>query len=231
MNISRSTRLLILFLVLVVMAGVLVAWGPIIQPQGYHRFGAARLWLVLSNVPMIFVGIWGLIRSMVVRTTLERVLWICFSVGLILTGIGSMVYHNHPNDQTLFWDRLPMGFTFMALFAAILIERVGGGIWLSLFLLVLGVLSVGVWRWTGDLRFFVLVQFYPAIAIPLVLWLYRATYTLSRLLVYGWLWYALSKLAELLDWQTGLGGHGVKHVLVAVATYCIVRYVQRRHAI
>jgi hypothetical protein len=48
--------------------------------------------------------------------------------------------------------------------------------------LVLGMLSVEVWRrgeltGVGDLRFYALVQFYPMIALPLILWMFPSRYT------------------------------------------------------
>ena len=33
-------------------------------------------------------------------------------LGILLTGFGSAYYHLEPNDQTLFWDRLPMAISF-----------------------------------------------------------------------------------------------------------------------
>jgi hypothetical protein len=41
-----------------------------------------------------------------------------------LTGFGSSYYHWNPNDDTLFWDRLPMTLCFMAILAAAVEERV-----------------------------------------------------------------------------------------------------------
>ena len=42
---------------------------------------------------------------------------------IFLTGFGSSYYQWNPNDNTLFWDRLPMTLCFMAIFAAALEER------------------------------------------------------------------------------------------------------------
>ena len=44
--------------------------------------------------------------------------------GIFLTGFGSSYYHLNPNDNTLFWDRLPMTFCFAAILAAVVEERV-----------------------------------------------------------------------------------------------------------
>ena len=45
-------------------------------------------------------------------------------LGIFLTGFGSSYYHWDPNDDTLFWDRLPMTLCFMAILAASIEERI-----------------------------------------------------------------------------------------------------------
>ena len=43
-------------------------------------------------------------------------------LGIALTGFGSSYYHWDPNDRTLFWDRLPMALSFMAILAIVIGE-------------------------------------------------------------------------------------------------------------
>jgi hypothetical protein len=45
-------------------------------------------------------------------------------LGIFLTGFGSSYYHWNPNNDTLFWDRLPMTLCFMAILAIVVEERV-----------------------------------------------------------------------------------------------------------
>src|SRR5262249_41078618 len=45
-------------------------------------------------------------------------------LGFLLTGFGSAYYHLDPDDSTLFWDRLPMAVSFMAILAIGIEERV-----------------------------------------------------------------------------------------------------------
>jgi hypothetical protein len=73
---------------------------------------------VVSNLPFIAVGGVGLPRFRRDSTTV-----VLFS-GIFLTGFGSSYYHLNPNDNTLFWDRLPMTFCFAAILAAVVEERV-----------------------------------------------------------------------------------------------------------
>jgi hypothetical protein len=49
---------------------------------------------------------------------------VVFFLGVFLTGIGSSYYHWDPNDDTLFWDRLPMTLGFSAILALAVEERV-----------------------------------------------------------------------------------------------------------
>ena len=45
-------------------------------------------------------------------------------LGILLTGFGSAYYHLDPTISTLFWDRLPMAVSFMAILAIGIEERV-----------------------------------------------------------------------------------------------------------
>ena len=107
-----------------------------------------------------------------------------FFGGLLLTGFGSAYYHWEPGNARLAWDRLPLAITLMGLLAATIAERIGvkSGLWLLGPLVALAAGSVIYWHWTeqrgaGDLRLYALVQFYPLVAIPLMLWWLAPRYT------------------------------------------------------
>ena len=95
------------------------------QDQGYHLFadcravaGIPNFWNVVSNIPFIAIGAAGLWRFRDDPAT------IILFLGFFLTGIGSSYYHWHPNDATLFWDRLPMTLSFAAILSLGVAERV-----------------------------------------------------------------------------------------------------------
>ena len=107
-----------------------------------------------------------------------------FFGSLLLTGLGSAYYHWAPDNERLAWDRLPLAITLMGLLDATVVERVSvrAGLRLLLPLVGLAIVSVGYWHLTeqrgaGDLRLYALVQFYPLLAIPLMLWLLPPRYT------------------------------------------------------
>jgi hypothetical protein len=228
---------------------------PIPQDPAYHDFADRRRLLgipnalnVLSNVPFVLVGALGwtfLLRQGRPRAddpvteSWERSAFGILFAGIGLTGFGSAYYHLAPGNVTLFWDRLPLTIVFMSLFAVVIAERIGlaAGRRLLPLLLLVGAGSVLYWllgelSGAGDLRPYALVQFFPLVAIPLLL-LFPPRYTRGADLVGALAWYALAKLFELLDARIfaagGLvSGHTLKHLAAAVAMYWILRMAERR---
>lgn len=153
---------------------------PLLQNQTYHQFadqrevfGIPNFWNVVSNLPFIAIGIAGLLRFHRDATTL-----VLFT-GLFLTGFGSSYYHLNPNDSTLFWDRLPMTLCFAAILAAAVEERLDAkaGAMLLRPLVAIGIFSLLLWRWTDDLRLYAWAQFFPCLALVLILKLFPPKYT------------------------------------------------------
>jgi hypothetical protein len=212
---------------------------PILQDQEYHQFadqraflGIPNFWNVTSNLPFIAVGAAGLWRFHKDPTT-----FVLFA-GILLTGFGSSYYHWNPNDNTLFWDRLPMTLCFMAILAATVEERVDARAGAALLwpLVAIGVFSLLLWRWTGDLRLYVWVQFFPCLALPLLFVLFPPQYTGSFYWVIAAALYALAKLFEFYDWQvysalSFVSGHTLKHLAAAGACLAVLRYFQTRRVI
>lgn len=239
--------------------GAILLWhGPIRQDPGYHRFADQRIIFgiphfgdVLTNLPFVLVGALGIYQVLRLsgpapdgpfRENRERIPYAVLFAALALTGFGSGYYHWMPENATLFWDRLPLTFLFMSLFAIAIGERVSAalGRWLFIPLLCIGAGSMLVWRMgegagagEGDLRLYGMVQFYPMLAIPLILVSFPPSYTHG---VYFWGvggFYAAAKLAELLDHQiyalNGLvTGHNLKHCLAAAGCWGLVMMLRRR---
>jgi len=219
--------------------------APIHQDPEYHQFadhrtilGLPNFWNVVSNAPFLLVALWGL-RALANHAAFserwERHAYIILLAGLALVAFGSGYYHFDPSDATLFWDRLPMTIVFMALLSITFGERLNlrAGRLLLAPLLVLGVASLLYWKATGDLRLYILVQFYPMLALPLMLAWLPARYTEA-----GGIWamigfYVLAKALESADsriWQAAapLSGHPWKHVAGAAAMLCYVQTMRHR---
>jgi hypothetical protein len=217
------------------LAGLLVL-PPIHQDQSYHEFADQRALLgvpnfanVASNLPFIAVGAAGLGQARLEPAT------VALFLGILLTGFGSTYYHWHPNDLTLFWDRLPMAVGFMAILAGAIEERVDAtaGAVLLWPLLAIAVFSLLLWRWTGDLRLYVWVQFFPCLALPLLFLVSAPKYTGTSYWVIAAALYALAKLLEFYDaaiYSVGniVSGHTLKHLAAAAACFALLRYFQTR---
>jgi Ceramidase len=119
--------------------------------------GIPNFWNVVSNLPFIAVG------AAVLRRFRHDPITIVIFLGIFLTGFGSSYYHWAPNDDTLFWDRLPMTLFFMAILAATIEARVNAraGAVLLWPLLAVGVFSLLLWRWTDDLGSISGYNFFP----------------------------------------------------------------------
>lgn len=225
------------------------------QDPAYHEFadgrelvGVPNFWNVASNLPFLLVGLLGIRLCLRAEPgpqapwleTWERTAFAIFFAGVALTCFGSSYYHLCPANGTLFWDRLPMTLGFMGLLAIVVGERCHprwgkAALWP---LVLIGVGSVVYWRFTeaagsGDLRPYVLVQFYPLLLVPVLL-LFPPRYTLTSAYVVALGWYVVAKVLELLDAQLfdasyGLvSGHSLKHLAAAVAPYWIYRMLARR---
>lgn len=251
-------RLGIILAVAIGVVPVLFSFSPIAQDLNYHNFANQRSFLgipnfadVFSNLPFIIVGLLGLqlIRKKwdagsFFSQPSEKWIWLIFFAGIALVFFGSSYYHLKPNNMSLVWDRLPITIVFMSLFASIIAERIHyqAGVVLFPVLLILGIGSVVFWIYTeqqgmGDLRPYLLVQFFPMLAIPLILILFPARYTGVRFLVQALGWYVLAKLFEHFDFalfellQETISGHTLKHLASGVAVYALFKYVRCRRKV
>ena len=224
---------------MVISLGGLLLLPPIPQDQSYHQFadqrtvlGIPNFWNVVSNLPFLAVGAVGL------RRFRDDAATVVFFLGVFLTGIGSSYYHWNPNDDTLFWDRLPMTLAFAAILSLVVQERVNAktGAILLWPALAIGLFSLLLWRWTDDLRLYFWVQFFPGLAVLLLFLLYPAKYTGTHYWIVAGALYALAKVFEFTDaaiYSAGhfLSGHTLKHLAAAAACFAILRYFQTRQPI
>ena len=222
---------------------------PIPQDIKYHDFadkrtiwGIPNFWDVMSNLPIFFVGIWGLIISLKhwqYRPGLtEKLMPLVLSLGIFSASFGSAYYHLAPDNTTLFWDRLPMTFMFMPLFALLIYDFMGKKIGERLFyvLIVLGVISVWYWRYTesngqGDLRLYVFVQFFPMLIAPFILWLFPKKTNYIRFIVLILIWYSVAKITEhydraIFDITQFWSGHTLKHMIASISLLYAIKFVQ-----
>jgi len=237
---QNNGRRVVAFLVLMAVSIIsLFLLPPITQNRSYHDFadqrtilGIPHFWNVVSNLPFIAVGAAGL------RQFRRDPAIAVFFLGILMTGFGSAYYHLDPNDRTLFWDRLPMSIGFMAILSIAVEERLDAKAGATLLwpLIAVGVLSLLVWRWTGDLRLYGWVQFFPCAVVPALFILFPPTYSGTSYWLIAAALYALAKLFEFNDraiyyFGSILSGHTLKHIAAAAACFAILRYFQKRQPI
>ena len=220
---------------------------PINQDLSYHAFADTGAYLgipnfknVLSNIPFLFVGLYGLLFVTRNKKMLQSLYWgaLTFSIGVALVALGSGYYHWQPNNMTLVWDRIPMTLGFMGVYAMVLsaFVRAESGVKLLPWLLVAGVVSVAYWVFTeasgqGDLRWYVLVQFLPIILTLVILVFFKAEGFNKSKLVAVLIWYSFAKLLELGDFHilevTGfISGHSLKHIAAAIACFYVIEWLK-----
>lgn len=246
-------RALVLWLVAGTLAGLAWLLPPIAQPPGYHDFadqracwGLPRCLDTASNALFVLAGALGLRfmqrRQGAWRDRREAWPYGLFFLAMILVGAGSGYYHLAPDNARLLWDRLAMMLAFMAWFAAIVCERVGprAGLRLLPLAVAAGLGSAAWWGWseargTGDLRFYLLLQLYPMLLVPLLLHLYPPRYSGKRSILAIVGLYLLALLFDLGDRPvfalTGglVSGHTLKHAVAALAVAAVLLHLRRRH--
>lgn len=242
---------LLVLTAIIALVGVFIQ-DPIPQDINYHNFTDTReilsisnFWNVVSNVIFIFVGFAGLYKlsiSAKLNTLSEmNIAYILLFFGVFLVGFGSGYYHLTPDNQSLVWDRLPMTIAFMALFSIIISEFISVPIGKKLLmpLILAGIVSVLYWHFTevqgkGDLRLYALVQFYPMLAIPIIIICFHSR--CSHVRGYWWVLvaYFVAKLFEHFDAEIyntlGLiSGHALKHIAAATGMYILLLFYEKRN--
>lgn len=235
----RDLRRYLLLTVVIALPAAALFVEPVPQDPAYHLFADRRtilslpnFWNVVSNVPFVIVGAVGLVFLAGPRVSLQselRFLYPCLFGALIVTGLGSAIYHLAPSNASLVWDRLGITLTITALFSIVFGEHVSAR-WARRLVLPLGIAGIGTvawWAWsesrmTGDLRPYALFQFMPMLLIPLILLLYPSRYDRTAFMWWTVVLYALAKVCEMLDpfifSTTGIiSGHSLKHVVAALA--------------
>jgi hypothetical protein len=246
---ANRTGILLAFTALSIAAAFLAPALP--QPVGYHDFADHREWYgihnffdVVSNLGFLLAGVAGLAVALRPETrfehAVERVPYLVFFVGMVLTAAGSGYYHLAPDNERLFWDRLPMTIAFMSLIAAQVCDRVSvrAGILLLAPMLLVGTASVVYWRATeragaGNVMPYGILQGYSVVILLLLALWQPSRYTRGSDVYWVFGGYVLAKLFELLDAQLLafghlLSGHTLKHLAAALAGLVVCRMLALR---
>jgi hypothetical protein len=234
-----------------------VLWGPYvagqvglqIDPSGHahvfehgHPFVDARSWLnipntldVVSNVPFLILGIWGVavLQCRVVTKPLKLGATLFFA-GLVFTAFGSGFYHWQPNDWSLAIARTGMAVAFAGLLSLAWSERTSLMLiphWTCACLIVavasawMPHASQNIWPW-------VLLQFGGIMIVCGCALLPKQNRGIGISLFLVVIFYALAKVCEAADaalfaWTQGaVSGHSLKHVLASFAALPVIYAIQ-----
>ena len=235
---AMRTRLIVAFTMSCIAAALLLPAVP--QALEYHHFadrrdllGIANFLDVASNLGFLIVGIAGLVIVLGGRAPFEfkseRWPYAVFFLGALLTALGSGYYHLAPDNDSLFWDRLPMTIAFMGLVSSQVVDRIHirAGLALLVPMLLIGAASVIYWRTTeragvGNVLPYGILQGYAVVIVLLLAMLSPSRYTRGNDLYWVFGWYVLSKLLETFDAEVlhlggVVSGHTLKHVAAALA--------------
>jgi hypothetical protein len=251
---SMNTRTLLL-IGLTLLAVALALFLPAVpQPSAYHDFadkreayGIENFLDVASNLAFALAGAVGLLLVLRPRTCFaspsERWPYMVFCIGVLLTAAGSCYYHLKPNNETLFWDRLPMTIAFMALISAQIVDRVDvrAGLLALVPMLLIGVGSVVYWIVTerqghGNVMPYAVLQAYAVIVLLKLAAMHPSRYTHGNAIYAVFAGYLLAKVFEHYDRQifelTGLvSGHTLKHVAAGLAGLPVAYMLWRRRLV
>ncbi|MBT8230150.1 MAG: alkaline phytoceramidase, partial [Bacteroidia bacterium] len=102
-------------------------------------------------------------------------------------------------------------------------------------LIIAGFISIVYWVLSGDLRLYGLVQFYPMIALPVIILFYKSKYNANGYWLL-FIFYIIAKFLEYFDHEIFnilgfIGGHPLKHISAAIGVFFLLRYYKTRQAI
>lgn len=227
-----------------VLSAVACAGPQVAQDAHYHAFADQRLlWGVphaldvLTNLPFALAGVmglWALVRWLRGVAGAERAttagLCSLFFGGLLLTAVGSSLYHWQPSDATLLWDRAGMLVAFAGVAGLAVAGRIGQRpAWVTaLWMLGAGTLALRTWEATGQFLPWAVLQGGGMLLVLALAWRAQRPAALHVSLAALIGWYALAKVLELGDhmvweWTQGVvSGHSLKHVAAALAAWPVI---------
>ncbi|MGL6111848.1 MAG: hypothetical protein ACRC2B_17290 [Rubrivivax sp.] len=246
-----NTRTLLLIAVTLLAAALALFLPATPQPSSYHDFADKRVAYgienfldVMSNLTFALAGMVGLLLVLRPRTCFaspaERLPYLVFCIGVLMTAAGSCYYHLKPNNETLFWDRLPMTIAFMSLISAQIVDRVNvrAGLLALGPMLLIGVGSVVYWIVTerqgrGNVMPYAVLQAYAVFVLLQLAVMHPSRYTHGAAIYAVFAGYLLAKGFEhydrqIFEWTGTVSGHTLKHVAAGLAGVPVAYMLWRR---
>lgn len=218
--------------------------GLLHTPSHYHDFADNRAFLsinntldVLSNLPFLFVGLWGALYLKQYNNNNINSWFIV--IGSMLVCFGSGFYHLAPDNYRLLWDRLPISLVFSGIFMYAVYSLKLTTIpekTLSITYAMFSICTVFLWyagevngaSWLGP---YVFLQFGGIILLLYMAYVAykRGNKNLTKAIVITMLCYVAAKVCETFDpvilmhTSSIISGHTIKHILSAYALYMFIK--------
>ena len=194
-------------------------------PASYHNFADKRTFLGIPNALNILSNIAILIPAIYLLQQKDK----SFTSNLLifhilLLVIASSYYHLNPSDETIFWDIMMIATTFMIVFIMISDTKYG------LLLYSYAILSILYWKYTGDLRLYILIL----IGLPLYLiFKYYKNVGLRNYLYIIISMYIILRISEHNDHliynltDNQISGHTLKHIFAGIGIWYTILLLQK----
>ena len=194
-------------LVLLLVGGVLSLPSMSITPDYHQHAGQVSYWIIpaftqcLASLGLVGVGVFGLIKH--TRYTLSADLitgLITFLIALILSGLGTIIYHWSPQNQTLLFKLVPVSLLCMGLSFILLVSQSRLNQWGIYYggMMLYGLFSPIYGVYTHQMQTYYVTQILPiALMILLIARVWSFSYTTS--LIYGVFFLMIGKLSEVGD--------------------------------
>ena len=191
----------------------------------YHNFADKRTFLeipnamdVLSNIVILIPALYLLQRK---QKTKESNLLI---LHIILLSVASSYYHFNPSDETILGDFLMIAATSMIVLIIISDTEYG------LLLYSYAIFSILYWKYTGDLRFYILIL----IGVPLYIVIkYYKDINLRNYVYIIIIATILLRLSEHNDHfiykltNKQMSGHTLKHIFAGIGIWYMIQLLQK----
>ncbi|MDP6869295.1 MAG: hypothetical protein QGI21_00785 [Candidatus Poseidoniaceae archaeon] len=230
---------------------IAIAYGKIEQDQSYHAFADNRTLLgiqngldVISNLAILYPGLLGLMLhnerkdDFEYRDGIESLIHYHLFGGMLVTFVGSVLYHLDPTDTTLILDRFGMAIVIACYCSLLISDFISVDLAKKMHtpIIIIGISTILYWAIIDDLRAYFIFKHQPLILIMILLIYGKNSYDKSQYYLWSISFIMLATLVENLDVEIykSLGiisGHTLKHIFAGIALWWIYKMIDTRKVV
>ena len=211
------------------------------RPKEYHNFADKKNILNIPNTVNVVSNISFLIPVFyLLKSTKKRSLKVnLLMIHLVLLGIASTYYHYIPSDKTLFWDMLMIATTSMVVLNIFMTpqnlqkeeEKVDS---YQLLFYHFGFLSVIYWKFTGDIRLYLIILIGVPLYIILKNYKNKDIRNYLLLMIVSNIILRLSEHNDHFIYQftnKNISGHTIKHIFAGIGIFSVIKILEKTNKI